>query len=349
MDSGDFIIIFLCFIILFQSAWIRILSSQKQGLNRKLEIKNNHIRSSNFGGIKARILSDNEDNDYISDDDSYRDRYYFDPSSADTFDSDRTIIFDYTDANDKKFSRTVDVKTVDKSDKDNTYIQGFCHLRNAMRTFTSSRMENCANVETGEIISDPGAYLYHEYKQSPGYSLKRLESDFIDVLKVLLFLGKADDRLVQAEREFIRKVCKDLAKDKRIDDEAIDKIINNIEIPSIQAFKLAVGRVFKSDIDIDLISISEQFLSSGKNQHQNEIEAHEFIVKTFTLKKPNQAKEVRKEAEIKGKITINGKQYDLKFVMDKFGIEKQGNEFVISGEKFKTIKEALIYSKSKNK
>lgn len=315
------VIFFLFLIILAQAIWIRFLRKKNGKLKKQA---NNYFY---------------DDSDYYFD----NGRRYFDPTSKDTFYVQKTLNFDYVDAEGERTHRTVDVKMVDRAPND-TYLRTMCHLRGEPRIFKTSRISNCVDIETGEIINSKNLsdFLYSEYKKSPEYSIQCLQTDFSDILKILFFLGKADGRLVKAEREIIRRVCKkDLLKDSRVSDKEIDKVINRLDIPTMQTFKRAVGRVAESELDIDLISISKEFLLTGKKQHQNETEAHQFIVKKLSNRTN------KKELPDK-KIIINSKEYELDFVMNRFGIIKSGDKYIVGNNEFKSMKEALIYAAPKN-
>lgn len=72
----------------------------------------------------------------------------------------RLVKFDYCDADGKCTTRTVNCYRVWHDDKC-TYVQGWCTLRNELRTFRTERMSNLLEVRTAKRISDPISYFDH--------------------------------------------------------------------------------------------------------------------------------------------------------------------------------------------
>jgi len=68
------------------------------------------------------------------------------------------IKFDYFDAEDAHTKRTVSIKKHD-SNRKTGLIKGFCHQRQAMRSFRFDRIKNAIDADTGEIVDDLQAYL----------------------------------------------------------------------------------------------------------------------------------------------------------------------------------------------
>ena len=66
-------------------------------------------------------------------------------------------------------------------------------------------------------------------------------SDYLDALKVVYYVAKADGQYRKAEKEVVTKFVQILVCDIRITSEMIDKALQTVAVPSIQAFKLAVG------------------------------------------------------------------------------------------------------------
>ena len=118
---------------------------------------------------------------------------------------------------------------------------GFCHLRERYRTFIYERITSCVDVNTGEVISEVHKHLMDTYCKMPIYTLDQLERNDSPVLKVLLYVAKADGRMTAAERKIMNAACKVLTGDVRITEELTDKLFKAMEPPSLNAFKKAVG------------------------------------------------------------------------------------------------------------
>jgi hypothetical protein len=198
--------------------------------------------------------------------------------------ADARLRLSYTDANGSFSERTVEVSQFGEFESGILLI-GHCRLRNATRTFRVDRIQACVDEETGEIVEDVAQYLRGRYEASPDSSLRRLlESDY-DTLRILLYVGKADGRLMAAERIVIRDTCVAISKDARITDEIISELFARMEVPSVQAFKLAVGRMSKRDSPIRqmLLAAAEKMVATQKKVHQSEQEALDYMRTRFQL------------------------------------------------------------------
>ena len=63
----------------------------------------------------------------------------------------------YRDASSKPTERVVDVKECDANDPAG-YLLGYCHLRQAFRTFRMDRIVRAIDTETGEVIANLPAF-----------------------------------------------------------------------------------------------------------------------------------------------------------------------------------------------
>jgi len=189
----------------------------------------------------------------------------------------------YVDGSGKKTERTVDVRQFGSFDS-TTLLIGHCHMRDATRTFRSDRITSCIDEETGEIVSDVKAYLLKKYDESPDKTMDQLLEDEYDTLRVLLYVGKADGQLRAAEKAEIRETCVTITNDSRLTDETIAELLANMDVPSLQAFKLAVGRLAKKDkASKDIVMVAaERIVATQKTIHSAEQEALDYMKKRFT-------------------------------------------------------------------
>lgn len=184
----------------------------------------------------------------------------------------------YRDSADKITERTVDVRQFD-SDGSNGLLIGHCKLRNATRTFKMNRIVACVDAETGEIISNVFDFLNAKYSTSPEASRDRLREEEYDVLRILLYVSKADGQLRAAERVVMRDTCRKLSGDSRMTDKMIDDMFGYLEAPSIHAFKLAVGRVANkpSIVKAVIVNASQSIVETQKEIHPAEQEALDYL------------------------------------------------------------------------
>jgi hypothetical protein len=189
----------------------------------------------------------------------------------------------YTDGAGRKTERTVDARQFGAMGQ-STLLIGHCHMRDATRTFRTDRIESCVDEETGEVVGDVRAYLQRKYDESPDKSKDLLLDGEYDTLRVLLYVGKADGQLRAAEKSVIRDTCIAITNDSRLTDSAIEKLLADMDVPTLQAFKLAVGRLAKRDQSARTVALSaaENMVATQKTVHQAEQEALDYMKKRFT-------------------------------------------------------------------
>lgn len=194
-----------------------------------------------------------------------------------------TLRIDYRDGAGQETTRTVEVSQLG-SWQNSDMIIGHCRMRNQTRTFRTDRILTCVDEDTGEVVGNVSRHLRNRYERSPEKSRDLLFENEYDVIRILLYVGKADGQLRAAEKDIICDACRSLAQDERITVKMVDDLLANTEIPSIHAFKLAVGRVAKSDIQ-KLKNIHQTIVAIVKTQktiHPSEQEAIDYIDKVLS-------------------------------------------------------------------
>ena len=188
----------------------------------------------------------------------------------------------YTDGAGRKTERTVDVRQFGAVGP-NTLLIGHCNMRDATRTFRSDRIESCIDEETGEVVSDVRTYLMAKYEQSPDRLKDLLLESEYDTLRVLLYVGKADGQLRAAEKAVIRDTCVAITNDSRLTDSVIDDLLANMDVPTLQAFKLAVGRLAKrgQTAQAVVMTAAERMVATQKIVQQAEQDALDYMKKRF--------------------------------------------------------------------
>jgi hypothetical protein len=155
----------------------------------------------------------------------------------------------YRDYHGKDTTRTVSIRQMGAL-SGNFLVIGHCHLRNESRTFRIDRVRSCIDVDTGEVVTDVAKHLQGKFDASPDRAAEKLREAELDTLKILFFLGKADGQLRAAETSIIRETGHLLLNDSRLTDKMIDAVLRDFGAPSLQAFKLAVGRLAKRSPDV---------------------------------------------------------------------------------------------------
>lgn len=194
----------------------------------------------------------------------------------------------YTDGARKKSERTVDVRQFGAMGP-TTLLIGHCHMRDATRTFRTDRIESCIDEETGQVVNDVRTYLENKYDESPDRTKDLLLEGEYDTLRVLLYVGKADGQLRAAEKAVMRDTCIAISSDSRLTDSTIEELFTNMDVPTIQAFKLAVGRLAKREQSARAVVMSAavKMVATQKIVHQAEQEALEYMKKRFATDGPN--------------------------------------------------------------
>lgn len=150
----------------------------------------------------------------------------------------------YTDGQGRNTDRVVNIREFDDKLYGGIFL-GLCELRSAHRTFRYDRVRSCVDLTTGEVVSDVKQHLNQLYDESPERSVELLVSDYLDVLKVLYFVAKADGQYRKEEKTIIAEYVRALVRDDRIDEKMIDEALANTGVPTMHKYKLALGRVFK--------------------------------------------------------------------------------------------------------
>lgn len=141
----------------------------------------------------------------------------------------------YVDGNGARTERVVDVRAFEPQGRDGLVI-GHCHFRNATRTFRFSRMERVVDEETGEIIQDLQSLLNAEWEASPEPVLDKLYQQHRDILKLMIFMAKADGAVRAAEVSVIAKHCVELTGDQRITADLVKDLLRSVDVPTITSF-----------------------------------------------------------------------------------------------------------------
>jgi len=167
---------------------------------------------------------------------------------------------------------------------DDHEMVGFCHLRNRYRTFLYERVTSCVNVQTGEVVNDIYSHIRDAYRESPIYVVDRLYREQYEALQILVYVSKADGRLMAPERKVLRAACRVLANNPAISDELADQLIKDVKVHSERAFKVAVGRVAKqgnANTMRRLMIACQTMVNTQRSVTLAEQEALDYLAKRF--------------------------------------------------------------------
>jgi hypothetical protein len=256
---------FILFILLV--AVVAYFTTKKAPQKKRPEIKITIERSSNF----------NFEEEEGSDTDSWEGGFW---EASDPKKLAARLQIEYTDGNGRLSKRIVRVREFDNGLYGGVII-GHCELRNATRTFRFDRIKSCVDLETGEFIENVKSHLNKLFNESPERSTDLLLNDYIDLLKVFYFIAKADGQFTQKEKEVILGYIKKLVRDDRVTIKMVDDVFSKIQVPSLQGYKLAIGRVLKGGyVDHLLLENScNEIIATQQVVHPNEKEALDYLTR----------------------------------------------------------------------
>jgi hypothetical protein len=231
--------------------------------------------------VETRTHTKDSVNEYDTDHDSWEGGFW---DASDPKKLKAHLQIDYKHGNGNLTTRCVSVREFD-NELYGGIIMGYCELRDATRTFRFDRINNCIDLETGEVVQDIKQHLNDLYEKSPERSTDLLVTDYIDVLKVIYFVAKADGQYRKEEKDVISSYVRKLVRDERITNDMVDAVLKEINTPSLQAYKLAIGRVLKGgEVDPELLNTCcQEIVDTQKTVHPMEKEALDYLMKKLTL------------------------------------------------------------------
>lgn len=108
-------------------------------------------------------------------------------------------------------------------------------------------------------------------------------SNEYDALRILLYVGKADNVLRAAERVIIREACRALSQDSRISDGMIDTLFKDVQLFTENAFQAAVRRLAKRSPEIRslILDASVRMVATDKKVYPAEQAALDYMKKKW--------------------------------------------------------------------
>jgi hypothetical protein len=129
---------------------------------------------------------------------------------------------EYVDSMGEKTSRDIEINRFDIEDN-RFYIYAYCHLRQENRQFLVERIASI--TYGGRTIQNPQEFLWDMYTESPLYKTQQALNEHTDDILALVFLARADGKMLKNEREVIGRYIDILVQD--IDAEAVEKMLKN--------------------------------------------------------------------------------------------------------------------------
>ena len=223
-----------------------------------------------FGGGTKRARSSNDEKMHLD----KQDISTIEPKIRPPENPIKSIHIAYKSSSGQITNRTVDI--VDNRRRG--YIEAYCHLRSDYRTFNLASVLSSIDITTGEEIENLNEFLGFAPSFEQEYSLTdKFISRHKDELAILLFVGKADGRLMRPERLLIAAYLE--TQSGETDDKLIDNTISYADVPSVAGYKRAVGRVAKENVHVlsHLYDTSKKIVATQKRVAPSEQEALDYI------------------------------------------------------------------------
>jgi hypothetical protein len=129
---------------------------------------------------------------------------------------------EYVDFAGNKTSRDIKINRFDV-EEDRFYIYAYCYLREETRQFLVDRIASISCE--GRTIQNPKQFLWDMYINSPLYKTQQAVNEHADEIRALVFLSRADGRMLKNEREIIVRYIDLVAPG--IDAESVEKTLKN--------------------------------------------------------------------------------------------------------------------------
>ena len=162
------------------------------------------------------------------------------------------------------------------------YLQGYCHERQALRTFRVDRMREVACGATGEVFV-PGEQFFLRFAvtndggSAVGFGLNpQLAADLRAGLNVLAFLAKVDGKVVPEEREVLSRYCQSFGlryADAAFDCDGVCGYAAMLA-PDAETFYVSLERLTRSGAPVGLTALTRQtagqMIDADGLQHEKE-------------------------------------------------------------------------------
>jgi hypothetical protein len=176
---------------------------------------------------------------------------------------------EYIDRDGQKTIRDVDVQTFN----DHEYggiLAGFCHLRGAFRSFRYDRIQSCTDLKTGEVIEDIKKYLNNQYKETPDWLENHIIMEYIDNMKILYYVAKADGACRKKEKQIITQYIQEVTNNQMVTLDMTNEILQKIGTVNWQTFECSINNVKQQkQIDISQLLLYCQTIAATQKRKRH--------------------------------------------------------------------------------
>lgn len=200
--------------------------------------------------------------------------------------SNTILEIEYVDRNGVKSERRIRVRRVSfNSDVSNAGINAYCYVRQAGRTFITSRISRCVDIRTGEVIANIPAFLLSEYKHSTYGRIEAMRDSHSDEIAALVYLSKIDGRSTKAEKKAIAIYLQNSFDCSGLSCDDIIGELRNETVLSLTQFQRCVGRLSRQanlNRDAFMGAVKSIIGSSKSPPRPSVVEVLEYIAKKLS-------------------------------------------------------------------
>jgi len=179
----------------------------------------------------------------------------------DSFTENLIYHIEYVDYQGKSSNRDIQINSFSEENGE-LYLNAFCYLKNEMRQFRVDRIESIA-IKDGDPIDYPQQFLWNKYKNTDLYKLQMALNDHADEILTLIFIARADGKLLKNEREVICRYIDILIQG--IDVDLVEKMLQktNCELSNFNGI-LKRAKTWNSDVKELVLNAASQIVKLQK-------------------------------------------------------------------------------------
>lgn len=187
----------------------------------------------------------------------------------------------YVDARGQESRRRVTTRSVQPW-YDDYALLAFCHERGAHRTFLLSRVREMVDLDTGEVVPDPVAFVSRRFAESPEGRAAAVLAEYDAELVAVMYIARADGRLVKAERDLVTNALLNWSK-QDLDVAVLDREIRLFR-PDPRDFAAAIKglKAKPEDVRRRVIDLGRAIVAAEKKVDPVEAGAVEKLAKALT-------------------------------------------------------------------
>lgn len=192
------------------------------------------------------------------------------------------LLIEYRDGEGQRSRRRITVRGASLYDADG-WLTCYCHERKGIRNFYVSRIESLLDMRTGEVASDALAFFKEMFPPpEPDFTYEAFRSLEPELL-ILVYIARADTRMVRAERAAIATFVLASFPDLRFDERMLDQRIARISARQPD-FQWALKRMHSKPPGARrrLLVAAQAVMAADGKTHEGESKIHQLLTSALT-------------------------------------------------------------------